>query len=125
MAHAVIALVGRIRGRGAPRLEDNQFGDMPNKAGLDVVENEGSIAGDKDKFVAELEGLSKYEISARIKRDILGGEQDEIAQHYLDEKVSALLTAAQADARSAKNAAWVAAIFAAIAALVAVITLLK
>jgi hypothetical protein len=89
------------------------------------VENEGSIAGDKDKFVAELEGLSKYEISARIKRDILGGEQDEIAQHYLDEKVSALLTAAQADARSAKNAAWVAAIFAAIAALVAVITLLK
>jgi hypothetical protein len=79
---------------------------MPAKARLDVVENEGSIADasfDKDKFVAELDGPSKYEISARIL---------------------ALLTAAQADARSAKNAAWVAAIFAAIAALVGVIALL-
>ena len=102
---------------------------MPDKARLDVVENEGSIADssfDKDKFVAELDGLSKYEISARIKRGIWGGEQAKIAQHYLDEKVLARLKAAQADdARSAKNAAWVAAIFAAIAALVAVIALLK
>jgi hypothetical protein len=107
IAHAMVALVGRIRGHGTPRLEENQFGDMPAKARLDVVENEGSIADasfDKDKFVAELDGPSKYEISARIL---------------------ALLTAAQADARSAKNAAWVAAIFAAIAALVGVIALLK
>jgi hypothetical protein len=128
IAYALVALVGRIRGHGVPRLEEHQFGDMPDKAPLDVVENEGSIADssfDKDRFAAELDKLSKYEISARIKRGIWGSEQDKVAQHYLDEKVSALLTATQADARSAKNAAWVAAIFAAIAALVAVMALLK
>ncbi len=105
---------------------------MPDKARLDFVENRESIADssfDKDKFVAELDGLSKYEISARIKRGIWGGEQAKVAQHYLNEKMLARLKAAQADqveiARSAKNAAWVAAFFAAIAVLVAVIALLK
>jgi hypothetical protein len=106
-AYALVALVRRIRAqRAAPRLEESQFEDMPDKARLDVVTNKGSIADssfDKDKFVAELDGLSTYEVLARI---------------------SAVLTAAQADARSAKNAAWLAAIFAAIAALVAVIALL-
>ena len=132
IAYALVALVKRIRGQGAPRLEENQFGDMPDRARLDVVTNKGSIADssfDKDKFVAELDGLSKYEISARIKRGIWGGEEAKVAQHYLDEKVLARLKAAQADqveiARSAKNAAWVAAIFAAIAALVAVIAVLR
>ena len=131
IAHALAALVGRIRGHGAPRLDEAQFGDKPEKARLDVAENEGSIASsfDKDKFIAEIDGLSQYEISARIKQGIWGREQAKVAQHYLDENVLARLEAAQADqveiARSAKNAAWVAAIFAAIAALVAVIALLK
>ena len=84
---------------------------------------------DRDKFAVQLDGLSKYEIEARIRLGIWGGQEAKAAQEYLDHHALALSKAAQADqveiARSAKNAAWVAAIFAAIAALAAVVAILR
>lgn len=133
LAYALVALVRWIRGQVSnPRLDARQVGYMPDKARLDVVTDTGSIADysfDRDKFVAELDGLSKYEIEARIRLGILGSKEAKAAQEYFDQHALAFSKAAQADrveiARSAKNAAWVAAIFAAIAALAAVIALLR
>ena len=76
--------------------------------------------------MAQLDGLSKCEIEARIRLGMWGGQEARAAQEYFDQHTLALSKAAQADpVKSAKNAAWVAAIFAAIAALAAVIALLR
>ena len=76
LAYALVALMRWIRGQvSSPRLDRGQVGYMPDKARLDVVTDRGGIADDsfdRDKFVAQLDGLSKCEIEARIRLGMWG-----------------------------------------------------
>ena len=77
----------------------------------------------KAEIFAELDGLTELDIRARLATGIWGDEKRRLVQLYLDEKELTRSQATQAEqttiARSAKNAAWIAAFAAVVAAAIA------